>query len=96
MLQHSVLRFLKFKQSIQTVQHDLYTKICFETKFYIFFEFFLLFFKYFTKLLFLDNSGPLKNNSFVKYLINSKKFKKVVKFDLKAHFNIEIMLNGLD
>ena len=57
---------------------------------------FLLFIKYFTKLLFLDNFGPLKNNSFVKYLINSKKIQKNVKFDLKAHFNIESMLNGLD
>ena len=65
---------------------------------FTFFLFFLLIIKYFTKLLFLDNSEPLKNNSFVKYLINSKKNKKKCKFDLKAHFTIdrEIMLNGLD
>ena len=54
--------------------------------------------KYFTKLLFLDNSEPLKNNSFVKYLIIIivKKIQKNLKFDLEAHFNVETMLNGLD
>ena len=36
------------------------------------------------------------NNDFVKYLINSKKIQINIKFDLKAHFNIFIMLNGLD
>ena len=35
-------------------------------------------------------------SDFVKYLINSKKIPKNVKFDLQAHFNISIMLNGLD
>ena len=35
-------------------------------------------------------------NYFVKYLINSKKIQKNVKFDLQAHFNISIMLNILD
>ena len=63
---------------------------------FIFFGIFLLFIKYFTKLLFLDNSGPLKNNSFVKYLINSKKIQKNIKFGLLAHFNMELMLNGSD
>ena len=37
-----------------------------------------------------------ENSDFVKYLINSKTIKKNVKFDLKVHFNISIMLNGLD
>ena len=46
---------------------------------FIFFEICLLFIKYFTKLLLLDNSGPLKNNSFVKYLINSKTIQKKYK-----------------
>ena len=33
---------------------------------------------------------------FVKYLINSKKIPKNVKFGLQAHFNMEIMLSGSD
>ena len=37
-----------------------------------------------------------ENNDFCKYLINSKKIQKIVKFDLKEHFNISIILNGLD
>ena len=37
-----------------------------------------------------------KYSDFVKYLINSKKNSKNVKCDLQAHFNIFIMLNGLD
>ena len=35
---HSI--FSKSKQSIQTVQHDGYVKMCLQIKFYIFFEFF--------------------------------------------------------
>ena len=35
-------------------------------------------------------------SDFVKYLINSKKIQKNIKFDLQAHFNIFIKLNGLD
>ena len=35
-------------------------------------------------------------SDFVKYLINSKQISKNVKFELQAHFNISIMLNGLD
>ena len=35
-------------------------------------------------------------SDFVKYLINSKKNPKNIKFDLQAHFNISIMLNSLD
>ena len=35
-------------------------------------------------------------SDFVKYLINSKKIQKNVKFDLQAHFNISNKLNGLD
>ena len=35
-------------------------------------------------------------SDFVKYLINSKKNSKNVKFDLQAHFNISLKLNGLD
>ena len=61
-----------------------------------YFDFFLLFIKYFTKLLFFSGPGLSKNSNFVKYLINSKKIQKNVKFDLQAYFNIEIMLNGLD
>ena len=56
----------------------------------------LVFIKYFTKLLFLDNFGSLKNNNYVKYLINNKKIQKNIKFDVQAHFNIDIVLNGLD
>ena len=61
-----------------------------------FFEFFLLFIRYFTKLLFFSGPELSKNNSFVKYLINNKKIQKYVIFDLQAFCNIEIMLNGLD
>ena len=35
-------------------------------------------------------------SDFVKYLINSKKIPKNVKFGLQAHFNISNNLNGLD
>ena len=35
--------FLKSKQSIRTAQHDLHVKICLETKFYIFWNFFTIF-----------------------------------------------------
>ena len=35
--------FLKFKQSIQTVQHDRYIKICLLIKFYIFLNFFTIY-----------------------------------------------------
>ena len=66
--------------------------MCLKIKFDIILNF-LLFIKYFTKLLFLDTYGPLKNNRFVKYLINSKKIKKNIKFHLQAHFNISIILN---
>ena len=61
-----------------------------------FFEFFLLFIKYFTKLLLFSGPELSKNSSFVKYLINSKKIQKNIKFGLLAHFNIELMLNGSD
>ena len=37
-----------------------------------------------------------KYSDFVKYLINSKKIPKNIKFDLQAHFNIFNNLNGLD
>ena len=55
-----------------------------------FFEFFLLFIKIGTKIQWSEYSD------FVKYLINSKKNSKNVKFYLQAHFNISIMLNSLD
>ena len=61
-----------------------------------FFWIFLLFIKYFTKLLFFGGPELSKNSSFVKYLINSKKFKKIVKFNLQADFITDYMLNGLD
>ena len=35
-------------------------------------------------------------NNFVKYLINSKKIQKNVKFGLQAHINIENKMNGSD
>jgi len=35
-----------------------------------------------------------ENNDFVKYLINSKKFPKNVKFGLQAHFNMKNTLEG--
>ena len=63
---------------------------------FTFFWIFLLFIKYFTKLLFFSGPELSRNSSFVKYLINSKQIQKNVKFDLQAHFNIKIMLNGLD
>ena len=82
--------FLKSKQSIQTVQHDGYAKMCLQFKFYIFLNFFL-FIKMSTKIQWSEYSD------FVKYLINSKKkIQKNVKFDLQAHFSISIMLNSLD
>ena len=35
-------------------------------------------------------------SDFVKYLINSKKIQKNIKFDLQVTLNISIILNGLD
>ena len=84
---HSI--FSKFKQSIQTIQHDGYVKMCLQIKFYIFLIF-ILFIKMGTKIQWSEYID------FVKYLINSKKIRKNIKFDLQAHFNITIMLNGLD
>ena len=55
-----------------------------------FFAFFLLFIKIGTKIQWSEYSN------FIKYLINSKKNSKNVKFDLQAHFNISIMLNSLN
>ena len=43
---------------------------------FIFFWIFLLFIKYFTKLLFFSGPELSKSNSFVKYLINSKQIPK--------------------
>ena len=57
---------------------------------FIFFQNFLLFIKMGTKI------QRYKYNDFVKYLKNSKKIQKNVKYDLQAYFNISIMFNGLD
>ena len=57
---------------------------------FTFFGICLLFIKYLTKSLYSDRW------IFVPILINSKKIQKNVKFDLHAHFNISIMLNGSD
>ena len=38
----------------------------------------------------------MKNNDFQKFKQNNKQFPKYVKYDLQAHFNVEIMLNGLN
>ena len=38
-----ILQFSKSKQSIQTVQHDIYIKMCLEIKFYIFLNFFIIY-----------------------------------------------------
>ena len=57
---------------------------------FTFFGILLLFIKYLTKSLYSDRW------IFVPILINSKKIQKNVKFDLQAHFNISIKLNGLD
>ena len=70
-LHHTFLKFLKFKQLIQTVQHDLHIKMCLETKFTFFLIFYYLLIKMGTKI-----QWP-ENNDFVKYLINSKKFTKM-------------------
>ena len=53
---------------------------------FIFFGIFLLFIKMGTKM---ERS---KYSDFVKYLINSKKIQKNIKFDMQAHFNIYIIL----
>ena len=55
-----------------------------------FFDFFLLFIKMGTKI------QQSEYSNFVKYLINSKKIPKNVKFDLQVTLNISIILNGLD
>ena len=58
---------------------------------FTFFLIFLLSIKINTKIQWYEN------NDFIKYLTNSKKnFKKNVKFDLQAHFNVSIMLNDFD
>ena len=57
---------------------------------FTFFWIFLLFIKMGTKI------QRSEYSNFVKYLINSKKIPKNVKFDLQAHFNIFNNLNGLD
>ena len=57
---------------------------------FIFFEICLLFIKMGTKIQWSEYSD------FVKYLINSKKIQKNIKFGLQAHFKIEIKLNGSD
>ena len=66
---HSI--FLKSKQLIQTVQHNEYVKMCLQIKFFIFFNFFLLFIKMGKKIQWSEYSD------FVKYLINSKKIQKI-------------------
>ena len=57
---------------------------------FTFFGIFLLFIKYLIKSLYSDRW------IFVPIWINPKKIQKNVKFDLQAHFNISIKLNGLD
>ena len=59
-------------------------------KTFIYFLIFLLYIKMSSKFQWSEY------RDFVKYLINSKNICKNVKFDLQAHFNISIMLNGLD
>ena len=55
-----------------------------------FLETFLLFIKMSTKIQWSEYTD------FVKYLINSKKIPKNVKFGLQAYFIVEITSNGLD
>ena len=57
----------------------------------------LHFLKYFYYLLrWVQELIKFRPINYVPILINSKKIKKNVKFDLEAHFIVEIMLNGLD
>ena len=93
-LQHSVFFQSPNSRSKQFIMISI-LKYAWRSNF-TFFWIFLLFIKYFTKLLFFSGPELSKNSSFVKYLINSKKNSKYVKFDLQAYFNIEIMLNGLN
>ena len=87
-----IISVSKFKQSIRTAQSDLHTKICLETKFYIFWKFFTNFLDRYKITVF----GRSRNSGFVPILKHSKKFPKNIKFGLQAHFNMEIMLNGSD
>ena len=85
----------KSKRSIRTVHLVLHINMCLETKFYIFLNFFLLFIKYFTKLLIQQwlhktvKSGVHRwISDFQSGLINSKKIPKNVKFGLLADINM--------
>ena len=73
-----------------------------ETKFYIFWNFFII---YYATLkigdpmvasVFIVWLSHRWINNFQSDLINSKKIPKNVKFGLQAHFNTEITSNGLD
>ena len=61
-----------------------------------FFKFFYYFLRYVQNQYFSENCGPSKISDFVPILKNSKKILKNVKFDLEAHFNVDIMLSSLD
>ena len=94
--------FSKFKLSISSAQRVLHIKMCLETKFYIFWNFFTIF-KRFLKISFwyeqclnskitVEKLFILKTD-FQKSFKNSKKIPKNIKFGLQAHFNMENMLS---
>ena len=66
---------------------DIIKSAC-RSNFTIFLKFFLQFIKMSTKIQWYEYCD------FVQNLINSKKIRKNVKFDLQAHFNISIMSNS--
>ena len=79
----SVFLFLKFKQLIQTTQHNLHMKMYFEAKFYTF-RIVLLFLKIDRKSLILDDLESLDQLIF--YQKNSKKLLKMLNLVSKYIF----------
>ena len=97
-----VLAFSKFKLSISSAQRVLHIKMCLVTKFYIFWNFFTIF-KRFFKISFwyeqcLNSDFTVQTlfipkTDFQKSFKNSKKIPKNVKFGLQAHFDMENTLS---
>ena len=85
----------KFKRPIRTVQCVLHIEISLQTKFYIFSNFFTIFFR-FLKIVVIGGSKTIWIKNFVKSEKNSKKIQKNVKFGLQRDFNTENILDGSD
>ena len=78
----------KFKHPIRTIEYYLHIEISLETKFFIFLEFFLLFFPDILKMVILDGYKVIRLTNLSSLLKIVKNFKKNVKFGLQGDFNI--------